>query len=377
MLSERERLILALLREQGELTRSNLIRLTGLSGTAVFRATEELVSQGLIHLGEPQAQGRGQPSHSVSLRQDAVFSAGLAVMTDLAEMLLINFSGRVVHSLTLPMDGMSRDELLHRLETFIADAARNGVVVPNRIHSLGVAVAGFFIGDGSKLNPGPELDDWALVDLENLIGQRLGMTVMVENIANAAALGEQLLGHGRNLSDFAYVSVASGFGGGLIRDGKLWRGTHGNAGEFAALLRHAGCETPNLESLRASMARHGFQTSNVRDMIVCFDIGLPGVAEWVDWAAPIFARLALLVHATVDMQALVLGGRLPGQLAGLVAERATQLLQQQDHVPRRGSGLPPPQILPAEISSDAAAIGAATIPLARDYFSPVSHLRTA
>lgn len=376
-LSDRERMILTLLRDTGEITRSGLIRATGLSGTAVFRATEELAAAGLIALGAPRAEGRGQPSHVVSLKPGASHAVGVSVMTDLVEMLMIDLAGSLVCTASIPGAGVTRHTVMAALEAFLGEAEAQHGVPRSHIHAMGIAVAGYFVGERDLLNPSRHLDDWALVDLRAPFEAAFGIPVTIENIANASAVGEQLLGLGRRFGSFAYVNVASGFGGGLIRDGRLWRGVHGNAGEFAALLESASLAPPNLETLRTALAAGGTGTANVLDMIRHFDMAWPEVAPWVEENGGVFARLAYMIHATVDVEAVVLGGRLPGVLAQALAARAQSRLEALFPAPRRGRGRPMPRILPAEVSDRAAAVGAASIPLRRHFFEPIAHLRAA
>jgi glucokinase len=62
--------------------------------------------------------------------------------------------------------------------------------------------------------------------------ERLGWPVFLENDANAAAIGEMWLGAARGCRDVVSVTLGTGVGGGVILDGKLWRGAHGSAGEI-------------------------------------------------------------------------------------------------------------------------------------------------
>lgn len=376
-LSDRERLILSLLRDKGDLTRAALIRHTGLSGTAVFRATDELAASGLITLGEPLAEGRGQPSHVMSLNTSASYAVGLSVMTDVAEMLLIDLAGNQICGTTIPGSGLTLTDTIAELGRFLEAAQAQYQVDPIRIHAISIALAGFYVGEGDLLNPSSHLDDWALTDLRDPFEAAFGVPVTIENIANASAVGEQLLGLGRTFSSFAYINVAYGFGGGIIREGKLWRGVHGNAGEFAAVLEAAGETPPNLETLREALAAHGTETANVFDMIARFDMNWPGIEPWLTQSSTLFARLIYMIHATVDVEAVVLGGRLPRALAEALADQATGQLAMMFPSPRRGRGRPMPQIHAAEINASAAAIGAASIPLAKHFYDPIAHLNRA
>src|SRR5262249_45457724 len=59
-----------------------------------------------------------------------------------------------------------------------------------------------------------------------------GWPVLLENDANAAAIGEMWMGAARGCRDVVSVTLGTGVGGGVVLDGKLWRGAHGSAGEI-------------------------------------------------------------------------------------------------------------------------------------------------
>ena len=64
------------------------------------------------------------------------------------------------------------------------------------------------------------------------IERRLGTSVILENDANAAALGEQWLGAGRDFESMGMYTLGTGVGGGLVLNGEVWRGWNGMAAEF-------------------------------------------------------------------------------------------------------------------------------------------------
>ena len=63
------------------------------------------------------------------------------------------------------------------------------------------------------------------------LAARLGLPVTLENDINLAALGEQRAGVARGVDDFAFLSVGTGMGAGIVLGGELHRGRHGAAGE--------------------------------------------------------------------------------------------------------------------------------------------------
>ena len=72
--------------------------------------------------------------------------------------------------------------------------------------------------------------------VRDMLSQRLNLPVYVDNDGNLAALAEHELGAGRGYDNLIYAELSTGIGGGLILNGKLYRGMHGMAGEIGHML---------------------------------------------------------------------------------------------------------------------------------------------
>lgn len=77
---------------------------------------------------------------------------------------------------------------------------------------------------------------WRQVPLAPMLAERLGIPVALEDDATAAALGEALAGAGVGADPFAYLTVSSGVGAGIVAGGRSLRGAHGVAGEVGHLV---------------------------------------------------------------------------------------------------------------------------------------------
>jgi glucokinase len=84
---------------------------------------------------------------------------------------------------------------------------------------------------GSLIRP-PNLPGWDDVPLRDLLAEALGISVHLENDANAAALAEWRFGAGRGFEDLVYLTASTGIGAGLVLGGRLHRGQGWNAGEI-------------------------------------------------------------------------------------------------------------------------------------------------
>jgi glucokinase len=116
------------------------------------------------------------------------------------------------------------------VEAGIVEAARQ-LLDRYQVGSVGVAIAGFVDERRSLLRFAPNLP-MAERPLRQLLGAALGVPVVIENDANAAAWGEYRFGGGRGSTDVVLITVGTGLGGGIVLDGQLLRGSFGSAAEF-------------------------------------------------------------------------------------------------------------------------------------------------
>jgi glucokinase len=158
-------------------------------------------------------------------------------------------SGQVVTTArkrTHPERGV--DFFTQRLQDVIASAIE-GAKLPDGAKpvSMGVGVAGQVDRERGVILGAPNLAQ-GLVNLEigKLLSQRFGIPVAIGNDVEVAALGELHFGNGRDVPDFVYVSVGTGVGGAIVRNGQIERGATGTAGEIGHTIvqydgRFCGC----------------------------------------------------------------------------------------------------------------------------------------
>ncbi len=128
------------------------------------------------------------------------------------------------------------------------------------IAAVGVSFGGPVDAASGTVLHSHHITGWDGLHLAGRLQRELGCRVLVENDANAVALGEYRYGAGRGVRDLVYITVSTGIGGGVVLDGKLWRGSHGIAGEVGHMVVRAGgplCTCGNhgcLEALAAGPA---------------------------------------------------------------------------------------------------------------------------
>ena len=115
----------------------------------------------------------------------------------------------------------------------------------HEVAAVGIGAAGFIDAERSRVLFAPNLS-WRDEPLRDAVTARVGLPVVVENDANAAAWAEHRFGAGQGEPHLVVVTVGTGIGGGIVLDGRLHRGRYGIGAEFGHMQvvpggRRCGC----------------------------------------------------------------------------------------------------------------------------------------
>jgi glucokinase len=113
----------------------------------------------------------------------------------------------------------------------IADVVEQLVGAYPDVEAVGVGAAGWIDAGRSTVMFAPNVA-WRNEPLRDSIAEKVGLPVVVENDGNTAAWAEFRFGAAREASEVLLITVGTGIGGGIITDGKLFRGAYGVAAEF-------------------------------------------------------------------------------------------------------------------------------------------------
>ncbi len=100
------------------------------------------------------------------------------------------------------------------------------------IGAIGIGCGGPLDTERGVLVAPPHLPGWRDVPVTSIAQRELGRPAYVENDATAAAAGEHRCGAGAGASNIVYLTISTGVGGGVVIDGRLYRGAAGNGGEL-------------------------------------------------------------------------------------------------------------------------------------------------
>ncbi|MFT8245893.1 ROK family transcriptional regulator [Roseomonas sp. BN140053] len=365
------RVVLEGVRRHGPLSRAELARLTGLSAQTVSNIAEGLREAGLLLEARRRTGGRGQPPIDLAIDPAGAFSLGISFDHRRLVVVLLNLAGEVQGQIEVPVIRPTPGVVLPLIEAAAHELRARTAVPADRLWGAGVAIPALVSG-GEPTRLGPStIPDWDGFPLAARLGERLGLPVLVNNDAAAAAVGELLFGAGRELRDFFYLYLGAGIGGGLVLNGRPYRGAHGLAGELGHLVVVPGgrpCSCGNqgcLEryaSLSAAQAAltgtpEGTEAVDPDQLSRALAAGDPRMLRWLEEAATHLRHAVANLENLLDPQATIIGGSIPDDLLDALLARLDPLPRSV----RSGRNTGTPRVLKAAAGLETRVLGAASL----------------
>jgi len=173
-------------------------------------------------------------SNKSDLRSDLIFAADLGGTHFRAA--VVGCDGTIHYRLKQPTPKAEKpDGIVHALVDAAHEGERQTAARGGQISAISVAVPGSVNLEDGVVVKAPNVPCLDGFRLAAALESELKWPAILENDANAAAVGEMWQGAGRGYSSIVCVTLGTGVGGGIILDGKLWRGADGSAAEIGHL----------------------------------------------------------------------------------------------------------------------------------------------
>lgn len=215
-------------RALGQVPRVQLAKDLGISPASVTTITSELIAAGLIEevsASRDADQGRGRPAVALGVRADSHHVAGMKLSDREQTVVIVDFAGKIIAEESLHRQPLQvgTAQLLDDVEQLLARVCAKAGLSVRSLSAVGIGVPGFVdCAEGVVL--------WSSVLLERSVAfaaiatARLGIPVSIDNDANLIAMAELWFGAGRQLSDFAVVTIEHGVGMGFVMNHRIYRG---------------------------------------------------------------------------------------------------------------------------------------------------------
>lgn len=365
------RVVLDVVRAHGPLGRTRIARLTHLTAQAVANIVEELAAEEmLIELGRLRS-GRGQPPIQFAINPNGPMTAGIEIAADHVATVLLDLAGQVRASRVSTLTDTRPEQLAAVLPREIELVRRTMPDWAGKLLGVGVVMPGPFEIEGMTSVGPTTLPGWSGIDASALFARSTNETVVVENDATAAAVGERLFGAGRHLSNFLMIYFGAGLGLGIIHDGQPLRGAFGNAGEIGHVVAvpngrpcpcgQNGCleRYASVQALREKLAGAGITSFSGPVVDALDQAGQAAFTEWLDEAAAHLSPMIAMLENIFDPETIVFGGSISDSTADAIISRLAPLPRSVSSRRVRTQ----PRVIRGQTGQLTAALGAAALPL--------------
>lgn len=214
-------------------SRADTAKITGLNKSTVSALVEELLSEDLIlETGTGESQGGRKPIN-LCINKNIGSVIGIDFGVNYILSILTNFYGEIIWKKRIASKNIAEspqkkmDDLFDLIQETIeqAPSTKRGII------GIGMGVPGIVNYDQGIILFAPNLL-WSNVNLKEIVEDKFAISTLIDNEANAGAIGEKWFGSGQKASEIIYVSAGTGIGAGIIIRNELYRGSQGLAGEI-------------------------------------------------------------------------------------------------------------------------------------------------
>jgi predicted NBD/HSP70 family sugar kinase len=354
-----ERTVLETIRAGAPISRAEISRRAGISKPTVSLALRALEQAGLVREAPDGPDGPSYGAVFFEPIPEAAYVVGLDLGSRFLRGAVADLAGRIRARQDVELRGADADGALWAIVSLHAALIEGAALPRERIDGVVLGVPGVVESVTETLR----LTTPHIAGLERRafgaeLRERLGVAVTLDNDINLAAVGERWAGVARGVDDFAFLSVGTGTGLGLVLGGELHRGNHGAAGEIDWALAGSGDDLdPSAEGVAALAAGLSWPRPvdgstppyDARDIFTAARQGDTLARGIVDGVARRIAAHIAPIAAVADPELVVLGGGL-GMNGDLLLEPVRALLS--DWLPY------PPRVEISSLGESAVLMGA-------------------
>lgn len=234
--SHNRRAVLEVVRRAGAISRADIARQTSLTLQTISNIVLELEETGLLIAGATVRNGRGQPSVPFAINPNGGWTIGIHIARHAVFAVLADLTGEPVATLQRAVQPDGPEEAAPIVEEVMAALQSEAGVSSELLLGVGVALpTRFDLGPISTAGP-TGLPGWNDAAARAAFKRRLGVPLLIENDAVAAAIGERLYGAAKDIENFVLLFLDEGLGAGLFTNGQVFKGAFSNAGEIGHMI---------------------------------------------------------------------------------------------------------------------------------------------
>ncbi|MCD6450481.1 MAG: ROK family protein, partial [Thermotogaceae bacterium] len=233
------KVVLEVLHFNSPISRAEIADITGLTRATVTNIIKEFEALGLVEEVGKKSGSYGRRKSLLKFKSGAFLVMGVVITEEEMQVGIFDIEANEMGYSSIEIDeNDSMDHIIEALLKIMNDIVKTSNVDKDRIFGIGVGVSRFV---NAKKNI-------SILRLKSVLEKRFKIPVWIDNIANAAALGEKWYGVGKDYDNFVFVMADRSLQASMIIDGEIYRGPFKIAGGVGYNPSSLNESCPNIES---------------------------------------------------------------------------------------------------------------------------------
>lgn len=226
-------IVLNYVREREPISRAEIARQTALQRSTISTLVDSLIDEGFIEETGAGVSTGGRKPKLLHLKRNEAVAVGVDITPTMTTIATADLAGQILEKESFPTSANAEEVY----EEIISRLKKLNEKLDNPTIKIGVSIPGIVDQTAGIVSYVPFFawKDWKI---KEQITKELGLSVVIDNDANALALAELWFSRSEmsRIKNFISVLVAEGIGTGIIFDGQIYRGQNGASGEFGHMI---------------------------------------------------------------------------------------------------------------------------------------------
>jgi len=245
--------VLEIIRNEKEITRADIIRMSGLSAPTVTRIVGHLANLNLVHSDGIGSSIGGRPPQLISFNSKENYVIGIDIGATFIRSALSNLDGEFIFEIHVPtILKKGFDGVMETIGEIIRKLCERAQQKSLTIWGIGIAVCGM-VNKNTRIVEYSPIFGWRNVDIHRALSKYTKLNMAIGNVTSLIALAELLFGAGKIYKNFIFINLGYGIGSGIIIDGRLFEGVDGIAGEIGHIVVDKQSKIKGREGISGSL----------------------------------------------------------------------------------------------------------------------------
>ena len=226
--------ILDLIRNYGPITKHEISKVFGINLTTVNHIVNYFVIKNniVMEFGNGVSTGGRKPK-LYQINKNIGYVIGVDVGGANIRIIITDIIGNIILSSMIKTGSKEgREKSIYKIISMVEKLIAESGISRKRFFGLGMSISGIIDSKSGYSLFCPNIEGWKNFPVKKIVEEKIGFSVFIDDSVRCMAIAEKRYGIAKNYDNFIFVSLGKGIGAGIFKDGEIYRGSMGLAGEL-------------------------------------------------------------------------------------------------------------------------------------------------